>query len=185
MNFSILVFQDVETQKSRSNLVMSQVRHFAESNSITLGQAVGYMLHRHFWNRDRGLAKLGAELFSGNTPSSVSDVPALTCLWLASRNNLSRVRYTNLRIQLLKHVKLQPYSYLSELRLSLCPALFPWPASCEDSQQRGTYANLGEAVLIVVKRMIQYGGTEWLPCCSKGGGQKCSNVVASILISGD
>ena len=177
--------KDVDTQKTRSNQVIGQVREFAETNGITLAQTVGYLLYRHYWSQgSKGLAKFGAQLFLGENPSLMSEVPPLTCLWLASRNNLSRVRYTHLRLQLLKHVKMQPYSFLSELKMSLCPPLYPWPADCEAEQQRGVYADLGEAILIVVRRMIQF-DSDWLPSCRKGGGQKCANVVATIHISGD
>ena len=165
--------------------MIGHVRDFAVTNGITLAQAVGYMLHRQYWSQgNRGLARLGAVLFSENNPSLVSEVPSLTCLWLASRNNLSRGRYTGLRLQLLKHVRLQPYSFLSELRMSLCPPLHPWPADCEASLQRGVYADLGEAILSVVKRMIEF-DPKLLPSCRQGEGQKCSNVVATVHISGD
>ena len=177
--------KDVDTQKARSNQIIGQVRDFAETNGITVAQGVGYLLYRHYWGQgSKRLAKFGAQLFLGDNPSLMSEVPPLTCLWLASRNNLSRVRYINLRLQLLKHVRLQPYSFLSELRMSLCPPLHPWPANCDANLQRGLYADLGEAILTVVKRMIQF-DSGWLPSCSKGGGQKCANVVATIHVSGD
>ena len=165
--------------------MIRQVRDFAETNGISLAQAVGYLLHRQYWSRgSRDLARLGAALFSESSPSLVSEVPPLTCLWLASRNNLSRGRYTGLRLQLLKHVRLQPYAFLSELRMSLCPPLYPWPADCEANLQRGVYADLGEAILTVVRRMIEF-DSKLLPSCSHGEGQTCANVVATIHISGD
>ena len=145
-------------------------------------------MYRHYWLSDKETANLGATLFRAKSkPSVVSDVPTLTCLWLATRNNLGRIRYTNLRLQLLKHVKLQPYSFLSELRMSLCPTLQPWPLESSSGLevQRGVYANLGEAVRCVLQRMIQYGGFEWFPSCCSSDGQDCSNLVANVHLSGD
>ena len=68
--------------------------------------------------------------------------------------------------------------------MSLCPPLHPWPADCEGNLQRGVYADLGEAILSVVKRMIEF-DPELLPSCRQGEAQKCSNVVATVHISGD
>ena len=50
--------------------------------------------------------------------------------------------------------------------------------------ERGIFANLGEAIQIVIQRMLQFGGSEWLPCCVKDDSQ-CANVVAKIHCSGD
>ena len=161
---------------------------FAEHNWITFAQAAGYLIYRHYWQSDKETANIGAMLFRAKSkPSAVSEVPTLTCLWLATRNNLGRIRYTNLRLQLLKHVKLQPYSFLSELRMSLCPTLQPWPLESSSGLevQRGVYANLGEAVRCVLQRMIQYGGFELFPSCCSSDVQDCSNLVANVHLSGD
>ena len=164
------------------------MRAFAGLNGITLAQAAGYLIYRHYWQEDKKLAGLGADLFRAKSnPLEVSVVPPLTCLWLATRNNLGRIRYTNLRLQLLRHVKLQPYIFLSELRMSLCPTLHPWPleSSSGPEVQRGVYANLGEAIRCVLQRMIQYGGSEWFPSCCSSDDQVCSNLVATVHLSGD
>lgn len=175
----------MDTQKARSNHILCQMREFADTNGITLAQGAGYLLFRHYWNVDKGIARLGAELFGGSRhPSQVSEVDPLKCLWLVSRNNISRARYTNLRLVLLKHVRLQPFSFLSELRMSFTPQLHPYPVDCDPAMQRGVFVNLGEAVRIVMQRMIQFGGSEWLPCCDREGSQ-CANVVAKIHCSGD
>ena len=161
---------------------------FAQHNGITLAQAAGYLIYRHYWLSDKETANIGAALFKAKAkPSVMSEVPALTCLWLATRNNLGRIRYTNLRLQLLKDVKLQPYSVLSELRMGLCPTLHPWPleSSSGHEVQRGVYANLGEAVRCVLQRMVEYGSTEWFPSCCSPGIQNCTNLVATVHLSGD
>ena len=179
---------DADTQKARSWVILGELREFAILNCITLAQAAGYLIYRHYWNSDKETAKLGAALFRAKSkPSAVNEVPTLTCLWLATRNNIGRIRYTNLRLQLLKHVKLQPYSFLSELRLALCPTLFPWPLESSSGLevQRGVYANLGEAVRCVLQRMIEYGGSEWFPSCCSSDDQDCSNLVATVHLSGD
>ena len=129
---------------------------------------------------------MGAALFRAKSkPSVLSEVPTLTCLWLAARNNLGRIRYTNMRLQLLKHVKLQPYSHLSQLRMSICPNIQPWPIESSSGLevQRGVYANLGEAVRRVLQRMIEHGSSEFFPCCSSD--IHCSNLVATVHLSGD
>ena len=176
---------DVETQKKRSTFIMEEVRRFAEGNVISVAQTAGYILHRHYWTVERALAKLGGELFRGDGDiTTVSKVPTLTCLWVQARNNIGRARFTNIRLQLLRHVKLQPYGFLSELRRSICPALHPWPPGSELADQRGVYADLGTAVRQVLQRMVQYGGDSWLPSCSTDGGQ-CANLVATVHCSGD
>jgi hypothetical protein len=176
---------DVATQKKRSKFILEELRMFAEGNVISMAQAVGYLLHRHYWSVNRALAKLGGELFRGDGDiETVSNVPTLTCLWMQARNNIGRVRFTNIRLLLLRHVRLQPYGFLSELRRAICPALHPWPPGCELADQRGVFANLSEAVLQVLQRMMQYGGHSWLPSCSKEGGQ-CANLVATVHCSGD
>ena len=158
----------MDTQKSRSNHILCETREFAERNGITLAQGVGYLLFRHYWNVDKGIARLGAELFGcSRHPSKVSEVDPLKCLWLVSRNNISRARYTNLRLVLLQHVRLPPFSFLSELRMSITPQLHPYPVGCDPAKERGVFANLGEAIQIVMQRMIQFGGSEWLPCCDR------------------
>ena len=176
---------DVETQKKRSTFIMEEVRRFAEGNQISVAQAAGYILHRQYWTVNRALAELGGELFRGEgNITTVSEVPTLTCLWVQARNNIGRAKFTNIRLQLLRHVKLQPYGLLSELRRAICPALHPWPPGSDLADQRGVYANLGTAVKQVLHRMVQYGGHSWLPSCSKDGGQ-CANLVATIHCSGD
>ena len=138
------------------------MRHFAETNSLTVAQAAGYLVYRHYWNVDRKLAILGSELFQGKTsPSLVSEVDPLKCLWLTARNNISKARYVNMRLALLKHVKLAPYSFLRELRMAITPQLHTWPLNCAPEEQRGVYAELGEAIRIVVQRMIQFGSGEF------------------------
>ena len=157
-------------------------------NGITVAQAAGYLIYRHYWLPDKATANIGAALFRAKSkPSAVSEVPTLTCLWLAARNNVGRIRYTNLRLQLLRHVKLQPYGFLSELRLALCPTLHPWPLESSSGLevQRGVYADLGEAVRCVLLRMIEYGGSEWFPSCCSTGNQNCANLVAKVHLSGD
>ena len=176
---------DVATQKKQSTFILEELRMFAEGNVISMAQAVGYLLHRHYWSVNRALAKLGGELFRGDGDiETVSNVPTLTCLWMQARNNIGRIRFTNIRLLLLRHVRLQPYGFLSELRRAICPALHPWPPGGELADQRGVYANLGEAVRQVLQRMVQYGGHSWLPSCSKEGGQ-CANLVATVHCSGD
>ena len=134
---------------------------------------------------DRGVAILGSELFQGKTsPSLVSEVDPLKCLWLTARNNISKARYVNMRLALLKHVKLAPYSFLRELRMAITPQLHTWPLNCAPEEQRGVYAELGEAIRIVVQRMIQFGSGAWMPCCNHEG-NSCSNLVAKIHCSGD
>ena len=126
---------------------------------------------------DRKVAILGSELFQGKTsPSLVSEVDPLKCLWLTARNNISKARYVNMRLALLKHVKLAPYSFLRELRMAITPQLHTWPLNCAPEEQRGVYAELGEAIRIVVQRMIQFGSGEWMPCCNHEG-NSCSNLV--------
>ena len=176
---------DVAAQKNRSTFILEELRMFAKGNGISMAKAVGYLLHRHYWSVNRALAKLGGELFRGDGDiTTVANVPTLTCLWMQARNNIGRVRYTNIRLLLLRHVRLQPYGFLSELRRAICPALHPWPPGGELADQRGVYANLGEAVWQVLQRMVQYGGQNWLPSCSMEGGQ-CANLVATVHCSGD
>lgn len=168
----------------RSNHILCEMREFADRNGITFAQAVGYLLFRHHWNLDKGIARLGAQLFGCKHPSKVSEVDPLKCLWLVSRNNISRARYTNMRLVLLSDVRLPPFSFLSELRMSFTPQLHTYPVDCDPAKQRGVFANLGEAIQIVMQRMLQFGGSQWLPCCDKKGSQ-CANVVAKIHCSGD
>ena len=175
--------KDVDAQKQRSNYILAETRRFALGNGISLSQAVGYLLHRHFYNQDKRLASLGRDLFHGKT-NPAAGVPVLDCLWILARNNLGRLRYTNLRLQLLKHVKLKPYSYLSDLKLAIAPQLFPWPQGGDQSVQRGVYADLGEAVCKVLQRMIRYGGSDWIPSCAKEG-SRCANLVATVHCSAD
>lgn len=180
--------QDAKTQKTRSNFILGELRQFAEQNGITVAQAAGYLIYRDYWQSDKETASIGAALFKAKSkPSVLAEVPTLTCLWLASRNNLGRIRYTNIRLQLLKHVKLQPYNHLSELRMALCPSLHPWPmeSSSGTEVQRGVYANLGEAVRCVLLRMIQYGSHQWFPSCCSLSNRNCANLVATVHISGD
>ena len=182
------LLSDADTQKLRSNNILAELRAFAGLNGISLAQAAGYLIYRHYWLSDKKLAGLGADLFRAKSKLlTVSEVPPLTCLWLATRNNLGRIRYTNLRLQLLKHVKLQPYSFLSELRMGLCPNLHPWPLESSSGLevQRGVYANLGEAVRCVLQRMIECGSCEWFPSCCSTADQNCANLVATVHLSGD
>ena len=79
----------------------------------------------------------------GGDITTVSKVPTLTCLWVQARNNIGRARFTNIQLQLLRHVKLQPYGFLSELRRTICPALHPWPPGSELADQHWVYADLG------------------------------------------
>ena len=174
---------DATSQKQRSNYILAETRRFALGNSISFCQAVGYLLHRQYYNEDKRLASLGRDLFQGNTNPSAG-VPVLDCLWILARNNLGKLRYTNLRLQLLKHVKLKPYSYLSDLKLAIAPQLHPWPQGSDQSVQRGVYADLGEAVCKVLQRMIRYGGSEWIPSCTREG-SRCANLIATVHCSAD
>ena len=84
----------------------------------------------------------------------------------------------------LRYVKLPAYQHLSDLRMSLCPPILKYPIGADEASQLGVYTNLGEAIkLVVVEGLVYWEASNWIPCCITSS--SCSNLVASIMISGD
>jgi hypothetical protein len=176
--------------RARSDPLLAEVRRWCVLNRAELVHVVGYLLHRQYYlgqevESDRKLAALGWALFrGGRAVNLVAEVPHHSALWMVERLRLGRGRYTDLRLLLLRHVRLPPYQHLSDLRLSLCPPIRTYPLGAPAAEQCGVCCDLPEAlVLVLLQGLRSWQPASWLPCCSTTG--CCANLVVRVLGSAD
>ena len=77
---------------------------FCTVNGISMAQALGFFLKKHYYNVDKKLADIGQKLFEDKDLILISDVPELTALHLLERLRIGRGQYTNMRLVLLRLV---------------------------------------------------------------------------------
>ena len=77
---------------------------FCQVNSISMAQALGFFMKKHYYNADKKLADIGQKLFEEKDLILISDVPVLTALHLLERLRIGRGQYTNMRLVLLRLV---------------------------------------------------------------------------------
>ena len=99
-----LELKDAKKQRKRTDTILSEVKAFCASNSLTISQAVGFLLHRHYYFEKRELAEIGGKLYreQEDTLITAAEVPTLVAMWLVERLNLGRSKYTNTRLLLLR-----------------------------------------------------------------------------------
>ena len=166
------------------------MRRWCELNRVEVVHAVGYLLHRQYYcgqevESGRELAALGWALFrGGRAVNLVAEVPHHSALWMVERLRLGRGSYTDLRLLLLRHVRLPPYQHLSDLRLSLCPPILAYPLGAPAAEQCGVCCDLTEAlVLVLLQGLRSWQPASWLPSCSTSG--RCTNLVVRVFGSAD
>ena len=78
--------------------MLTKIKEWCNENHVSVIEAIGYMLHHHYYNEDKKIAGLGWNLFTlGKEALDAPDVPHDLALWLVERLPVGRRRYSELR----------------------------------------------------------------------------------------
>ena len=174
--------QNVKYRGERTNQDFNFLKEAAEIQKVELYQYAGYLIQRDNYQKNRKLAKIGTELFTGNLDVLIKpNVSLEECFHILVRNKLDRVKYTNLCSVMHKHVSMIPYYLLSRHKMEICPPLYPYPPGASQEAMTGTFCKLEEALVSQMLRLIRFEG-DFLEdletsCCLK--------IVAGMDNAGD
>ena len=132
------------TKRRRTQAIFDHLNEFAADEGMTIHEVIDYIGFRTSYQRERKRAKvygdLSREIFDGCNSMSAS-----CCLYLKQHLELSKQKYTDLRLMLKPYVELVPYNLLRLETEKLLPEIQPF--------RHGIRCSLGDVVINTLSRL--------------------------------